>query len=152
MSLLFALVLGGCAATALSPLGPAPTATDGALRVTTDHSAYAVTAPVGVTVTNAGGTDLYALDGRSACAIIQLQRYDSPSRAWTSVVGCQQATSPRVNRIAAGDSIPFTLAPTSSGDPNRWDRAVYRVATAYSANPDATTDGQIAFSAGFTVS
>src|SRR2546421_258502 len=73
-------------------------------------------------------------------------------RAWTSVVGCAQANSPRVNRIAAGATIPFTLAPTSSADPNKWGRGMYRVAVAYSANLDATTDGQLAFSAGFPIS
>jgi hypothetical protein len=150
-STLLALALTGCAVAALSPLGPAPTATSGVLRLTTDHTAYALTTPIGVTVTNAGSTDLYALDGRSACAVVQLQRYDSSGRKWISMVGCSQATSPRVNRIAVGVTIPFTLAPTSSSDPNKWDRGVYRVAAAYSANPDATTDGQIAFSAGFTV-
>jgi hypothetical protein len=136
----------------LSPLGPTPSATTGALRLTTDHSTYALETPIGVTVTNAGGADLYALDGRSGCAIIQLQRYDSSVRQWISVVGCAQATSPRANRITAGAAIPFTLGPSSASDPNKWDRGVYRVAVAYSANPDATTDGQIAFSAGFTIS
>lgn len=101
---------------------------------------------------NAGGTDVYALDGRSGCAIIQLQRYDASKRQWNSVVGCAQATSSRPDRITAGAAIPFTLAPTSSADPNKWDRGLYRVAVTYSANTDATTDGQIAFSAGFTIS
>ena len=151
-TLLLALFLAGCAEAALSPLGPTPSATSGALRLATDHIAYAMTTPIGVTVTNTGGSDLYALDGRSGCAIIQLQRYDSSSGKWNSVVGCSQATSPRVNRIAAGEIVPFTLGPTSSADPNKWDRGLYRVAVAFSANPDATTNGQLAFSAGFTIS
>jgi hypothetical protein len=151
LALLFTL-LAGCADGALSPLGPTPSATSGALRITTDHSAYGLDTPIGVTVTNAGGTDVYALDGRSGCAIIQMQRYDSSKRQWNSVVGCTQAASPRTDRIMAGAAIPFTLAPTSSADPNKWDRGLYRVALAYSAKSDATTDGQIAFSAGFTIS
>jgi hypothetical protein len=137
---------------ALNPLGLTPSATSGALRLTTDHGAYTLTTPIGVTVTNTGGTDLYALDGRSGCAIVQLQRFDTSTSNWVSVVGCSQATSPRADRIAAGVSIPFTLAPTSSADPNKWDRGVYRVAVAFSANADATTDGRLAFSAGFTIS
>jgi hypothetical protein len=145
-------LLVGCAEGALSPLGPTPSATSGALRLTTDHSAYGLDTPIGVTVTNAGATDVYALDGRSGCAIIQMQQYNSSTRKWNSVVGCAQATSPRPDRITAGAAIPFTLAPTSSADPNKWDRGLYRVALAYSANTDATTEGQIAFSAGFTIS
>jgi len=152
VTLLFTVVLAGCAEAALGPLGPTPSATSGALRLTTDHSAYTLTTPIGVTVTNTGRTDLYALDGRSGCAIVQLQRYDSSTSKWTSVFGCSQATSPRVNRILAGENVPFTLGPTSSADPNKWDRGLYRVALAFSANSDATTDGQIAFSAGFTIS
>jgi hypothetical protein len=152
IALLVALTLTGCAGAALNPLGPTPSATSGALRLTTDHTSYALETPIGVTVTNAGGADLYALDGRSGCAIVQLQQYDSSTRQWKSVVGCAQATSPHANRIAAGVKIPFTLAPTSSSDPNKWDRGVYRVAASYSVNPDGTTDGQIAFSAGFTIS
>jgi hypothetical protein len=150
--LAIALLLAGCAEGALSPLGPTPSATSGALRLTTDHSSYGLDTPIGVTVTNAGATDVYALDGRSGCAIIQMQRYDSPTRQWNSVVGCTQVTSPRPDRISAGSAIPFTLAPTSSADPNKWDRGLYRVAVAYSANTDATTDGLIAFSSGFTIS
>ena len=96
IGLAIALVLAGCAEGALSPLGPTPSATSGALRLTTDHSAYRLDTPIGVTVTNAGATDVYALDGRSGCAIIQLQQYDSSTRTWISVVGCSQATSPRV--------------------------------------------------------
>ena len=151
-TLLLALVLTGCAEAALNPLAPTPSATSGVLRLTTDHGAYTLTTPIGVMVTNTGGTDLYALDGRSGCAIIQLQRYDSSTSKWISVVGCPQATSPRPDRIAAGMSIPFTLAPASSADPNKWDRGLYRVAVAFSANSDATTDGRLAFSAGITIS
>jgi len=151
-ALLIALLLAGCAGGALNPLGPTPSATTGALRLTTDHSSYGLDTPIGVTVTNAGGTDVYALEGRSGCAIIQLQQYNSSTRQWTSVVGCPQASSPHPDRITAGSATPFTLAPTSSTDPNKWDRGLYRVAVAYSANSDATTDGQIAFSAGFTIS
>jgi hypothetical protein len=152
MLLVFTLIVTGCAATPSSPLGPPPTATAGALRLATDHSAYSLTSPIGVTMTNASGGDLYATDGRSACAVIQLQRYNPSAREWVSVVGCPQATSPRVNRLTAAVSIPFSLAPTSLSDPNKWDRGLYRVAVAYSANPDATTDAQIAFSAGFIIS
>ena len=152
MALLLAFVLAGCAEAALGPLGPTPSATSGALRLTTDHGAYTLTTPIGVTVTNTGGTDLYALDGRSGCAIVQLQRFDSSTSKWISIVGCAQATSPRADRIAVGVSSPFTLAPTSPADPNRWDRGLYRVAVAFSANSDGTTDGQLAFSAGFTIS
>ena len=152
IALAIVLLLAGCAEGALSPIGPTPSATSGALRLTTDHSAYGLDTPIGVTVTNAGATDVYALDGRSGCAIIQLQQYNSSTRQWNSVVGCAQATSPRPDRITTGAAIPFTLAPTSSADPNKWDRGLYRVAVAYSANSDATTGGQIAFSAGFTIS
>jgi hypothetical protein len=152
IGLSLAILLAGCAGGALNPLGPTPSATAGAIRLTTDHSSYGLATPIGVTVTNAGSTDVYALDGRSGCAIIQLQQYNSSTRKWHSVVGCTQATSPRPDRITAGSATPFTLAPTSSADPNKWDRGLYRVAVAYSANSDAATDGQIAFSAGFTIS
>ena len=151
-TILLALTLAGCAEVALNPLGPTPSATSGALRLTIDHATYTLTTPIGVTVTNTGGTDLYALDGRSGCAIVQLQQYDSSTSKWVSIVGCSQATSPRADRIAAGVSIPFTLAPASSADPNKWDRGLYRVAVAFSSNSDATTDGSLAFSAGFTIS
>src|SRR6478672_10955184 len=95
IGLAIALLLVGCAEGALSPLGPTPSATSGALRLTTDHSAYGLDIPIGVIVTNTGATDVYALDGRSGCAIIQLQQYNSSTRQWNSVVGCAQATSPR---------------------------------------------------------
>jgi hypothetical protein len=152
VAFLLALVATGCGAIAQPSFGPAPTATAGDLRITTDHSTYSLISPIGVSVTNTGKADLYSLDGRSACAITQLQRYDTATRAWISLNGCSQAASPRVNRIVAGSTTPFTLAPTSSPDPNKWERGLYRVAVAFSANPDATTDMQTAFSVGFSVS
>jgi hypothetical protein len=152
LCLLLALMATGCAE--VGRLAPDPTqpASAGDLRLTTDRSAYSLTSPIGVTVTNAGKGDLYALDGRSACAIIQLQRYASATRVWRSLVGCVQAASPRVNRLVAGAAVPFTLAPTSPSDPNRWEGGLYRVAVAYSADPDGSTDAQIAFSQGFSIS
>jgi hypothetical protein len=133
--------------------GARPTATGGALNLTTDKRTYAVHDPIGVTVANTGGGDLYARDGRSACTFVQLQRYDTGKAQWVSVDGCSQAeTSPRPLVIHGGMSEPFTLAPGSPSDPNAWEPGLYRVGCAYGANPDGSTGEQIAYSAGFTIS
>jgi hypothetical protein len=152
LCLLLALMATGCAQVGQLAPDPKPTATAGDLRLTTDRSAYTLISPIGVTVTNTGKGDLYAVDGRSACAIIQLQRYDSATRIWRSLVGCAQATSPRVNRLVAGAAVPFTLAPTAPSDPNRWESGLYRVAVAYSADQDGASGALIAFSQGFSIS
>ena len=83
----------------------------------------------------------------SSCSNMIRRRASGPR---SSAAHRPPARAPTASRRAL--LIPFTLAPTSSADPNKWDRGLYRVAVAYSANSDATTDGQIAFSAGFTIS
>jgi hypothetical protein len=144
-------LLAGCGSGATAGVAR-PTPTAGALRLATDRASYATHDPIGVTVANSGGADLYARDDRSACTFVQLQRYDATKQQWLSVDGCPPATtSPRPLVIPSGMSEPFTLAPGSTSDPNAWVLGTYRVGCAYSANPDGITGEQVAYSAGFTI-
>ena len=146
---LLVLLLSGCALGA-TPAGPIPTATSGDLRLSTDGGSYGTHTPVGLTLVNGGG-EYYAVDGRSGCTIVQLQRYDAARKEWLSVDGCATPGQPRVLVIHAGMREPFTLAPTSASDANSWESGMYRVAAAYSANSDGVSGERIAYSAGFMI-
>src|SRR5262249_2879177 len=108
---LLALLLSGCALGA-TPTGPIPTATSGDLRPPTAGRSYGTHTPVGLTLVNGSGGDFYAVDGRSGCTIVQLQRYDAGRKEWISVDGCPTPGQPHVLVIHAGMREPFTLAPT----------------------------------------
>jgi hypothetical protein len=147
---LLVLLLSGCALGA-TPTGPFPTATSGDLRLSTARGSYGTHTPVGLTLVNGSGGDYYAVDGRSGCTIVQLQRYDAARKDWLSVDGCTTPGQPHVLVIHAGMREPFTLAPTSASDANSWESGVYRVAAAYSANSDGVSGERIAYSAGFMI-
>jgi len=148
--LLSLLLVAGCAFGA-APTGPIPTATGGDVRLATDRGSYGTHTPVGLTLVNAGHSDYYAVDGRSGCTIVQLQRYDDQRNEWLSVDGCTTPSQPHVLVIRAGMREPFTLAPASASDANAWESGVYRVAAAFSTNDDGVTGEHIAYSAGFVI-
>ena len=129
-----------------------PTATKATLAITMQNREFATSEPLGILVKNIGSADVYALDGLSACTVLQLQQYDSDMKAWVAADGCRETVQPRVLVIHAGMSEPFTLAPTSRGDPNSWDSGTYRIAITYTTHADGKTGAQTAYSPGFTIS
>lgn len=144
-------VVAGCASANTATNSPLqrPTAQD--IRLATDHSSYTTHAPIGIALTNAGQVTYYALDGRSGCTLAQLQVFDASHKAWVSTSGCAGGGKPRSLAIPAGIREPFTLAPGSSSDPNAWQPGTYRVAVAFSSNPDGTSAQIIAASASFVI-
>ena len=143
--------LSGCASTNV-PSGFRPTATTAQIVVAVDQTAHTTHTPIGVTLANTGTAVYYGLDGRSGCTLIQLQRLDTDSGHWVSVDGCSPTQTARVLEIPALVTEPFTLPPGSSSDPNAWQPGLYRVATAYSPNPDGISGESAAYSAGFRIS
>lgn len=145
------LLLPGCAASNSAPVGPLPKASTQDIRLTTDSPSYTTRVPLGVTLTNVAAVTYYALDGRSGCTLVQLQRYDTDHKRWAVVDSCIPSPQPQVLQIPPGAREPFTLAPGSSTDPRGWQPGLYRVAVAFSANADAVSGAILAFSAGFTI-
>jgi hypothetical protein len=145
------LVLLAACASAATPTGPMPTATGGDVRLSADKASYTTRSPIGLTLTNTGHDDYYAIDGRSGCTLVQLQRYDTDKRQWISVDGCAPAGQTHVLLIPAGVREPFTLAPGSSSDSNAWETGLYRVAAAYTTNSDGVSGEHITYSAGFMI-
>jgi len=127
------------------------TATKGPVTVTTNLSAYSVNDAIGVTVSNTAATDYYAASGKSACVIIQLERYNTTKGVWEAVDACPTPQTGQIFALAKNSQQPFTLAPTSSADSNAWDAGLYRVTVTYSANSDGATNAQQAHSAAFNV-
>lgn len=129
-----------------------PTATKATVAITMQNREFETSEPLGILVKNTGSADVYALDGLSACTVLQLQQYDSDKKAWVAADGCRETVQPRVLVIRAGMSEPFTLAPSSPGDPNSWDSGTYRIALIYTTHADGKSAAQTAYSPGFTIS
>jgi hypothetical protein len=127
------------------------TATTGPVTVTTNLSTYTTGDAIGATVTNSSKSGYYTQDGKSACTVVQLERYDSKTGAWTHMDSCNNAQPTQTLSIAESTSVPYTLAPTSASDVNSWESGTYRVSVAYTTQPDGITSPQEAHSAAFTV-
>lgn len=147
-----ALVLfSGCAATSSAHTTAGTTATTGPVTVTTNLPSYTTGDAIGVTVTNTSKTDFYTQDGKSACTVVQLERYDSQKATWTHVDLCNNGQAIQVFTIAESSSVPYTLAPNSPGDTNAWQSGTYRVAVTYSSQADGVSNPQEAHSAAFNI-
>jgi hypothetical protein len=126
-------------------------ATTGPVVVTTNLSAYGISDAIGVTVTNNAPSDYFATSGKSACVIIQLERYNTLKAVWEPVDGCAAQEQNQTFAIAKNSEQQFTLAPNSSADPNAWQPGLYRITLMYSSNPDGSTNAQQARCVAFNV-
>jgi hypothetical protein len=144
-------ILTACASGTTSKQPVGTTATTGPVTVTTNLSAYSMSDAIGVTVSNTSSTDYFAVSGKSACVIIQLERYNTSKGVWEPIDGCQSQGTAQVYMIAKNSQQQFTLAPTSSADVNSWDAGLYRVSLTYSAKSDGVTDSQLAQCAAFNI-
>jgi hypothetical protein len=133
-----------------SGAAPLPTATTGTIQIAVSRSQFAAHDPVGATLTNTSDSTFYAMNGRSACTFFQLQEFNSSKHAWVNVVGCA-GVNPTPLEISPRLTEPFTLAPTSSTDPNSWDPGTYRIVLAYGTSASGSDASTLAFSSGFTI-
>jgi hypothetical protein len=152
VGLICAATLTACANGSSSKPIAGVAATTGPITVATNLSAFSVNDAIGVTISNASGTDYYAMNGKSACVIIQLERYDSAKRVWTPMDPCATQIEKQAFAIAKNSEQQFTLAPNSSADPNAWSAGLYRVSVSYSTNSDGVTGSQQANCAAFRIS
>ena len=143
-------LLAGCQANATNA-NTKSSATNGPVRVSVDHSSYGVNDPVGVTVSNTTKTVYYSLDGKSACTILQLQKYDSSKKQWAMTYACTVASPIQALQVPAGIAEPFSLAPGSPSDENSWQKGTYRIMVVYSDNADGKSGAQTAYSATFAI-
>lgn len=149
--LMCVVALSACASGSGSAPATGTTATTGPVTVTTDLKAYGVSDAIGVTVSNTSASDYFSVTGKSACVIIQLERFDAAKGSWTSVDPCDSHAAGQVLVIAKNSQQPFTLAPQSASDPNAWAPGLYRVTLTYSAKSDGVTSVQRASCAAFNV-
>lgn len=144
IGLVCVVALVACASSTDSKSATGTAATTGPVTVTTNLSVYSVNDAIGVTVSNASSTDYFAVSGKSACALIQLERYNTAKSAWEPVDTCPSRGTEQVYMIAKNAQQQFTLAPNSSADPNAWVAGLYRVTVTYSTNGDGVTNPQLA--------
>ncbi len=147
-----ALVLfSACANASASIPATGTDATTGPVTITTNLAMYATSDAIGVTVTNNSKSDYYTQDGKSACTIVQLERYDTTAGKWILVDLCNASQATQVLVIAQSSSVPYTLAPPSTTDLNAWQPGSYRVLVSYSIQADGATNLQEAHSADFNI-
>jgi hypothetical protein len=128
-----------------------PTATKTSVAISLQNVKFMVSEPLGILVKNSGSKTVYAVDGKAYCTMLQLQQYSTQQKVWVAVDRCRDKAPPHVLAIRAGTSEPFTLAPTSDGDPNSWAPGTYRIALSFSMHDDGQTEAQTAYSQGFTI-
>ena len=145
------ILFSACSSGASSHPITGATATTGPIVVTTNLASYTTGDAVGAIVTNSSKSNFYAQDGKSACTIVQLEKYDATSGEWKHVDLCNGSQATQVLMLAENSSVPYTLAPTSTSDVNAWDAGTYRVAVVYSTAADGATGVQEAHSAAFTI-
>jgi hypothetical protein len=149
-SLVLLILLAGCQGKAANA-GTITKATTGPVRITLNHTAYGANDAIGVTVSNASKDLYYSVDGKSACTIIQVQKYDSAKKQWATVYPCTVASPVHSLQIPAGISEPFSLAPSSSSDANSWQTGTYRIEVVYTSNADGVSNSKTAYSASFAI-
>lgn len=151
LGLIVAVGLAGCGM-ATTSAGPTDVkATTGPVTISTDLATYSISDAVGVTVSNDSATDYYAISGKSACTIVQLERYNSGRRAWEPLDACLSQDGAQTFAIAHKSEQQFTLTPTSSSDPNSWQTGLYRVVVMYTANLDGASGAQQARCVAFSI-
>ncbi|HEX9039289.1 MAG TPA: hypothetical protein VF808_20075 [Ktedonobacterales bacterium] len=151
MALACALGLAACSSGRSSTARADMTATTGPVTVATNLSAFTISDAIGVTVTNSSSTDYYAISDKSACVIIQLERYNTLKNVWEPVDACATPGTTQAFVIAKNAQQQFTLAPGSAGDPNAWQPGLYRVTLIFSPNADGASNPQEAHCAAFNV-
>ncbi|MGH2502258.1 MAG: hypothetical protein ACRDID_07055 [Ktedonobacterales bacterium] len=151
VGLLCLTALTACASGTSGKAVPGSTATTGPITVTTNLTGYTVNDAIGVTVSNTSSADYFAVDGKSSCVIVQLERYNSAKGVWAPMDLCALVITVQTFAIAKDSQQQFTLTPSSSSDPNSWDAGLYRVSVVYSAKNDGVTGAQQAHCAAFTI-
>lgn len=140
------LMFGGCASATTAKVA-LPTATSGAIQLSTDRTSYTVNQPIGIILKNTTGTTYYAVTGHADCTFLDLQQYQNGT--WKDVSQCGQNVNAQTLTIAGQQSEPFTLTPGSPDSENAWAPGTYRIALVASTSPNGKTD--TAYSAGFAV-
>lgn len=151
IGLICVTLLAACGGGTGSKPPVATAATAGPVTITTNLSAYSVSDAIGVTVINNSSTDYFAISGKSACIIVQLERYNTTKGVWETVDPCPSQGTAQTFAIAKNSQQQFTLAPTSSTNSNAWVAGLYRVAVTYSASEDGVSNAQQAWCAAFNI-
>ena len=152
MGLVCMTALAACGSGTVSKPPTETAATTGPVTVTTNLSAYSVNDAIGVIVSNTSTTtDYYTVNGKSACVIVQLERYNTTKGVWEPVDNCPSQGTAQTFAIAKNSQQQFTLAPVSSADANAWEAGLYRVTVTYSANSDGATSPQQARCVAFNI-
>lgn len=140
----------GTATAGATPTGGSPT--PGAVTLVLNKSSYVSSQPIEVTIKNGLKTMIWAADHQTDCTLVQLQHQENGE--WRAVGTCRLEIATRIIPLNPGSSTLQVLTPgTGLNATGPWPAGTYRVAFAYhTGNEEGAGQGQVAYSATFTVS
>jgi hypothetical protein len=156
---LLTLALTGCGGPAGASGGAnGPTLTTGPVTIATDHSAYANSDSIKVTIANHRSTPIYAYDTKASCSILSLEVQQGGQWLPANALHCPLGRVALAVKIDAGGAYQTTIGATimTIGAATPLADGTYRLALEYfdapfgaSATPPTST---VIYSATLTVS
>jgi hypothetical protein len=148
------VLLAGCGLTGSAGANSSPpTNSGGPVSIGTDHSQYAGSDAIKVTVTNTLAHAIYAWDTRTSCSILSIEMRSGNAWGPSNAAPCALARAAMLVKIAAGASYTATIKASSmAGRATTFPTGTYRLALQYytSANP-GTSAGTTVYSVGLSV-
>lgn len=138
-AMLLALALAGCgnltAGTGANT--SAPTITTGPVTIATDHSAYAPTDTMKVTIVNHLAQAIYAFDTQASCSILSLEVQQSGKWASSDALHCPLGRVAMMVKIEPGATYTASLGArvTSIGKNHTLPNGSYRLVLRYYTSP-----------------
>jgi hypothetical protein len=122
-----------------------------AVSLSSDHTSYASSSTITVTLSNTLATSIRATDHQTSCSIVTLQR--QTSSGWTNVGGCALMIATRIVEINAGETRKIALAPGAGQiHATAWAAGTYRVVLHYALPGQDMSAGNVAMTPTFTIS
>ena len=151
VAVLALVALAGCAQTAgadaaSTPNTSPPTHISGPIDISTDHSVYAPTEVISVTITNSLSKPIIAYDTQSGCSILALQRQQGGVWLPASAAHCPLGRVAAPITIQAGGTYKAAIQPAYPGLPSMsgeryFTPGTYRLALNYYFAPLGSASG-----------
>lgn len=146
------VTLAACGINSTTENSSPPTSAGWPLTLGTNHSQYAGSETINVTVTNHSNAAVYALDTRASCSALTLQVQVNSQWQDSSAAPCAMKRVAMPVKINAGATYSTTIrAGFSDKSAAAFPAGTYRLVLNYYATPDDRINGTTVYSAEFTV-
>jgi hypothetical protein len=146
------VALAACGISSANENSSPPTSAGWPLTLGTNHSQYAGSEAITVTVTNHTNAAVYALDTRASCSVLTLQVQVNGQWQDTSAAPCAMKRVAMPVKINAGATYTATIrAGFTDKSAATFPTGTYRFVLVYYATQDDRTGGTTIYSAALTV-